>query len=365
MGITRMACYLLNRCAVFIRRGLYIRRSAYPISFLVCLCAAPATWAENVDISGSLETEIGRETDFQNNKSSAINQATVEIDLVKQISPSVSANITLLYEDNGDNPLNVDAAYVRLNPDKNPLSLQFGLQYLPFGWMETYMVSDPLTLELAETNESAVVFAYDDGIYAKLYIANGDVYEMNSDKTVGHFGLSVGFNSAKDGKDGVDIGFDYTNNIGDSNNAGDIIAQDPTMNGVGGNGEIEKFVAGASSHLGLHFSPLHFLAELVYAGDTFLSPRIRANDAKPSAVNVELAIDVGSNGHIAFGGQSSVDMEAFGVPAKRMLLAYTTEFGNGIGLGVEYRRDQDYDLSSPNGTGNSASGFTLQFSAAF
>jgi len=364
-----MSRYLLNRCALLLRRNFSLRLAANPISFVLLLGAASTTWAENIEISGSLETEIGRNTDFQNNKSSAINQATVEINLAKQISPSVSANITLLYEDNGGNPLNVDAAYVRLNPNKNPFSLQFGLQYLPFGWMETYMVSDPLTLELAETNESAVVFAYEDGIYAKLYIANGDVYEMNSDKTVGHFGLSVGYISAIDGKDGVDIGFDYTNNIGDTNNAGAIIAQDPTdptnVSGIGGKGEIEKFVAGGSSHLGLHFSPLHFLAELVYAGDTFLSPRIRANDAKPSAVNVELAIDIGNNSHFAFGGQSSVDMEAFGVPAKRALIAYTTEFENGIGLGMEYRHDQDYGLSSPNGTGNSASGVTIQFSAAF
>jgi len=327
------------------------------------LSASQTSLAANTEISGTLETEIGRDTDFNNVNSSSINQATVEINLNSQISPTVSTNITLLYEDNGDNPLNVDAAFVRISKEKIPWRIQFGLQYLPFGWFETYMVSDPLTLELAETSESAFLLAYENNIYARVYVANGDINKVDSEVTVGHYGVSFGFKSDVEANTGIDVGFDYTNNIGDSNNAGDLITQDPFLSGgIGSNGSMEKFIPGAAGHLGIKIHSLHLVTELIYATDKFQSPEIRLNDAKPSAANAEIALEFGNDNIIAVGVQRSVDMEGFGLPASRTLATLSSNFSNGIGVALEIRNDKDY---TDTGTGNSGHGFTMQFSAAF
>jgi len=347
------------------------RKTPYQLNILVNVFLLPfffvnstTLWAAATEFSGTLETEIGKETNFDKVKSSGISQATVEVNLKNQFSPSASANITLLYEDNGDNPFNVDAAFIRISKEKNPWSIQIGQQYLPFGWMQSHMVSDPLTLELAETSESGFLLSYENNIYTKVYVANGEVNVTNADVKINHFGISFGYASDIDAESGVDIGFDYTNNIGDSNNARDLIAQNPldSEDFIGGNGEIVKLIPGACAHVGLNMSSVHLFAELVYATDKFQSPEIRKNDAKPSAANVELAIDLGGNNIIAVGAQSSVDMEGFGVPSRRALLAFTTQFENGIGMGLEFRKDKDY---VDTGTGETGSGFTLQFSAAF
>lgn len=325
------------------------------------LVHVPASLAATTEIAGTLETEISKDTDFDGVNSSGITQATMELGLDTKLSDTATSHIVLLYEDDGDNPLNVDAAFIELHSDKTPWHIYIGQQYLPFGWFESNMVSDPLTLELGETSEPAFTFSYENDYFAKIYMAKGTVAIANKDDNINHFGVSLGYTT-----DNVNVGVDYTNNIGESNNAGDIIAQDPTVDSVGANGTIEKAIAGGAAHIGLNMGTFHFFGEIVFAQDDFAASEVRSTlAAKPSANNVEFALDVGNKSAIAIGAQSTVDMESFGLPAKRVLFAYTTEFESGIGFGLELRSDKNYTTAASSGSKDTAKGITMQFSAAF
>lgn len=88
-------------------------------------------------------------------KDSDLAVATFEASLEVAPVDGVRGVATLLWEQGGD--LEVDEAIIELGgTDAFPLVLSAGRMYLPFGAFDGLMVSDPLTLELGETRQTAV-----------------------------------------------------------------------------------------------------------------------------------------------------------------------------------------------------------------
>ena len=91
--------------------------------------------------------------------------ATAEFTVDAEISEGINAHVGLLWEEDDTEENNLDEAYVTFGAtDDIPYYLTLGKTYLPFGNFESVFISDPLTLELAELNESAALVGYANNI---------------------------------------------------------------------------------------------------------------------------------------------------------------------------------------------------------
>ncbi|MBN2685668.1 MAG: LbtU family siderophore porin [Pontiellaceae bacterium] len=88
---------------------------------------------------------------------SDLNLATAEFTLDAEVNEWLSGHLGLLWEENDTETNNLDEAYFTIGQD---FYLQAGRYYLPFGDFASAFISDPLTLELAEMNQSAVQVGY-------------------------------------------------------------------------------------------------------------------------------------------------------------------------------------------------------------
>ncbi|MBW2590686.1 MAG: LbtU family siderophore porin, partial [Deltaproteobacteria bacterium] len=148
-------------------------------------------WFENITLSGAIEVEAGFEKIDYNDPatkdvdSSDIVVSTVEVGIDAEIVKHVSGHILFLYEED-DTPIEVDEAIISINgEDVVPLYLNAGQMYVPFGNFESHMISDPVTLELGETRESAVVAGFaNDCIGISAGVFNGDIDETGEDDKI-------------------------------------------------------------------------------------------------------------------------------------------------------------------------------------
>ena len=86
--------------------------------------------------------------------------ATFEVGLEAEPLEGVRGEAALLWEEGDSDSLDVDAAFIELGgTEALPLTVSAGRMYLPFGAFNSFVVSDPLTLELGETRETAVALS--------------------------------------------------------------------------------------------------------------------------------------------------------------------------------------------------------------
>ncbi|MBN2702952.1 MAG: LbtU family siderophore porin [Pontiellaceae bacterium] len=83
--------------------------------------------------------------------------ATAEFTLDAEVNEWLSGHLGLLWEENDTETNNLDEAYFTIGRE---FYFQAGRYYLPFGDFSSDFISDPLTLELAEINQSAVQVGY-------------------------------------------------------------------------------------------------------------------------------------------------------------------------------------------------------------
>ena len=110
-----------------------------------------------VKVSGLIETEVGfSSADVNGNteKTSDTVLATIELAVDAELSDNVRGHILFLHEEDAT-PLEIDEGTITLGKDAG-WSYTMGRMYVPFGAFETNMVSDPLTLDMGETRESAI-----------------------------------------------------------------------------------------------------------------------------------------------------------------------------------------------------------------
>lgn len=318
------------------------------------------------DVSGRMETELSFGKDFQGKQVGDLMQTRVEIDMDHSINPLTNAHIQLLYKNDGETPLDIDEALVEITRLFNTkMTLTIGQQYLPFGNFRTNRISDPFTLKLAETQESAVMVGYGDIVRLRVYLYNGSVEKVGEANTIGNFGASLDYWRSSPSNE-TRLGIDYINNIGDSKSLSRLIRQSALADesGIGGDGYTGHYVPGFASHLDIHMDRFNFNAEHIVALDEFESPEIRVGKAKPSALNVEAGWQYNDQTLVAVGVQHSVDAEALALPEFRVLLTYSRSFQDGQTMSLEYHQDIDYNTSRQH-VGNTAHAVIFQFAANF
>ena len=129
------------------------------------LGASGITLAPGITLAGLFE--ISTVYEKQSDNKSNVNVDTVEFALNAEFCETVRAEAVALWEEGSDEDSVVDTAFVEFGgSDDFPLVVSVGRQYLPFGAFNSLMISDPLTLELGETRETAVAASCDVGRFA-------------------------------------------------------------------------------------------------------------------------------------------------------------------------------------------------------
>lgn len=307
-----------------------------------------------VTVSGTVEVELSSSEDYESNKALDINTATVELGVDAMINEHVDAHVLMLYEE-GDTPLGLDEGYLTLH--MGAMDLTAGQMYVPFGRFDTGMVSDPLTLELGETGDSALMLgtAGDSSLYGALYLYNGDVMEADAtDDTDLVVGLNAGY-----ANDMMDIGLGYMSNIADT----DLLQG--ALEEATGAMAVDAYVGGLDVYATLQMGAFSVILEHVAAASAFeIGDFGLAEEKTPSASHVELGMDLGGERGLALTYQMTDDALFLGLPASAAGVAYTMPVYEAASLGFEYMTMADYD-EEDGGSGESANALTIQLATSF
>ncbi len=138
--------------------------------------------AEHLSISGLLELEAGYEGLELNSggseSSSDMVLATAQLGFEAEVTEHLSATLVLLYEDGEDAVIEIDEAVIAYSRDG--WLANFGRQYVPFGEFPSHFVSSPLTVELGETQETAILAGYEHDLFSvSAFLFNGDAEKIN------------------------------------------------------------------------------------------------------------------------------------------------------------------------------------------
>lgn len=252
-------------------------------------------WTNRITISGAVEAEAGfTNTDYSDPATDDVDEsdivlATVELGVDAEIHKHVSGHVLFLWQEDDTDPVDLDEGYITIDgKDIVPLYLNAGKLYLPFGNFESHMITDPVTLELGETNQSAVQVGFtNDWIDASIAFFNGDVDEAGDDDTIGSYvgSVRVSLPEGTVANVGLSAGVSYISNIADSNALVDELAVANT---------VQDSVAGLGAFINVSFKEMIFLkAEYIGAMDNFQAGEFTNIDGggeiEPSAWNLELA----------------------------------------------------------------------------
>jgi hypothetical protein len=231
------------------------------------------TLKDHISIGGTVEVEsnftgIDRKG-ASGDSSSDITLATAELDMEAKLHKYASANLVFLWEEDDTEPVDIDEGYITLgNTDYFPLYLKAGRMYVPFGNFETNFVSDPLTLELGEIQESAYLFgaAYK-GVDFSVYFFNPDIDE-NKDKNadiIKSWGATLSFDFADFIPEdySLNIQVSYLNNIADTNDFKDAFDDN------GWTKSVKDYSSGFHAFLMAEGFGFNFIAEYLGATDDF------------------------------------------------------------------------------------------------
>ena len=316
---------------------------------------------DKISLSGLIEVEAASAETFDDTDSSDISLATVELSLDAAISEWSSGHILLKYEDGAS--LDVDEGTITIgNTDQYPLYLTVGKMYVPFGDFTSNMISDPLTLELGETNEDALLVGFDrEGFYGSVYVFNGDVEETGKDDMVRTMGANLGFSYEKEDIN-LDTGIGWISNIGDSDGLTDGL-------NLGAENDMDGQVRGFTAHLIYNHGQYGLITEYLQACKSFNATELAFNGqgAKPKAWNLELSQTTEIKGRettFAVAYQGTKEAVDLGLPESRYLGSVSFNLMNYTSLSLEYIRDKDY-ATNDGGTGNNAQALTMQLAVEF
>lgn len=309
-------------------------------------------WMDRLSLSGLLEAEAGYESmDYddpalEDEDASDLALATMELGVDAAINDYVSAHALFLWEEDDTGPVDLDEGFITLTGGAGfPAYLRAGKMYVPFGNFASNMVSDPLTLELGETRESAVlVGAEEKGYYGSVYLFNGDADKFNEDSHVDNYGAQAGL-AMETRAFNLDMGASYINNIADADAWEGVVGDFEVA--AGENVALDDPVGGLGVHATMGTGPFVFIAEYITALDE--AGFVRDSDgsalatvAEISAWNAEVGCFFelgGKPATAALAYQGSADANDF-LPETRLMGAIAVKICEATSLALEYFHDE-------------------------
>lgn len=277
--------------------------------------------APQIEIGGVVEVEA-----VSGDGDSDIVVATVELGLAAQINERASAEIVLLYEED-DAPVGVDSAIINVEMSDR-VSVVAGQSFIPFGRFESNMVSDPLTLEIAETSASLMQLDYTvDALGLSFYAFNG----AQAGDEIDNYGINVALAGER-----FAVALGYLANIGDT----DTIAADTIDSAVPGMSIGARYNVGGFTLLAEHIAAVSEFKSTDGNSDLTTGYNFNAGD-KPSSTIFELAYTIGET-TIAIGTQRTTEAAVLGLPEQRTVVAISTAWMENTSVAMEYASDEPY-----------------------
>ncbi len=296
-------------------------------------------WSDRINISGLIEVEAGFESmDYDDpalddETSSDVVLATMELGVDAAIAKHVGGHLLFLWEEDDTEPVDLDEGFITLDgEDVVPMYLNAGKMYVPFGRYESHFISDPLTLEIGETNESALRVGYaNDWVEICLAAFNGDVDKAGDDDRIDDYVAAVVVSPQLGFEDfGLTAGLSYISNIGDSDG---LEGETP--------GQLEDNVPGLGGFVSVAFQDRFFMeGEFVTATDHFQAGELsfdNGEQAEPETWNLEAAFLATDDLEVALRYEGSSDLGDF-LPEKRYGAALAYALFENTTLAVEYLR---------------------------
>jgi len=347
-----------------------MRLTVLSSAIITALCTQNPALAEdkssdtNITLSGVVEIEAAHSSPYAGPSSSDISVATLEFGVEGRVNEEVSAEIVLLHEeDDEDTNFEVDVATLNYRPKNSNWSVVAGQTFVPFGSFESNMVSDPFTLEMGETRESALQANYESGNLATaFYLFNGsNKQNSGEDESVDNYGINLTYKSEGD--------VNFTGSIGYINDIGDSDGLQDTINATLGSNDILKHIAGTSVSAIIETGKFNFIAEYIAATEHFTATEINFNGlgAKPSAINVEAGygFELSDNpATFAVAYQSTDEALALGLAESRTSAVLAVDVMENTALALEISQDKDYEVAD-GGTGETARTITAQLAIEF
>jgi hypothetical protein len=306
---------------------------------------------EGVELSGTIEVEANyTDMDYDDpatadEESSDLELATAELGIDVGITDDIKGHLLFLYEDDED--VVIDEAIIHFRaaevcePDETctapfPWYASVGKLYVPFGYFESHFISDPLTLELGETRETALVAGLaNDWLNVAAGVYNGDVEETNeSDNHIENLVATARLTLPPDLIEGFGLmmGVSYVNSIADS----DGLEGD---DGVGGAlGTVDDYVGGFSAFASASMMDrVFFEAEYLGAIDDFEDGELAfgAGKREPKAWNFELAFAATEDVTLGVKYEGSDDCGDF-LPEEQYGAVISYGLAENVGVSLEY-----------------------------
>ncbi|MBW2614767.1 MAG: LbtU family siderophore porin [Deltaproteobacteria bacterium] len=311
-------------------------------------------WYDRIELSGAIEVEFGNvHEDFKDNTVAGLPSdkvqehdltlATVELGVDAQINKYTRGHILFLYEEDADGDrVRLDEGTIFLGGIEETYGfyLLAGKYYPHFGELNTFLVSDPLTLEIFEIRESAAQAGWgNDWFSIGAGLFNGDVQEdfHRENNRINGFFADVNMHNPEDTLGGVSLlmGLSYLSSVADSNT---LEGEVNDINGDGDINDISDYVDGVAAYLVAEYGQFSFGAEYITALDDFRAGEMAyavdrlgtARDTRPAAWNFEFAYRPIDNVQLAIRYEGSDEMydlfpeDQYGFAVSWELFKYTT-----------------------------------------
>ncbi len=318
-------------------------------------------WFGEWEVGGQIDAEgVYRRPDAGDNIAGAgVAEAVLGVEAA--VNDWIGGEVGLLYEtvniglDDGEDSTSsaIDVATLTVGAPEGLWSLTAGRQYTPFGVFATNLISDPLTLELGETNELVLQFGLSSGgLHGSIFGFYG-----NKDQN-GGYGAAIGY-SLERSESEFGLNLSYISDIGASDGLQGAIADTRGRNNMPG--------WTASAELG--YKDASLIGEYLASRKRFAGHEVEfaGRGAQSSSWLLEAACAVslaGKEATVVAGYQGTGKALALELPTRRLLAGLSVELTEWFTPAIEWAHDEDY-ASKEGGNGEQASTITVQFAAEF
>ncbi len=293
---------------------------------------------KGITFNGIVEVE-GSYVDADGASTSNLELATFELGIESRINSWLSAHGVLLYEEGGDDDLIVDEAYIKMKLERSPFFVEAGRFTQSFGNFATDFISDPLTLELAETRHHASVRAgYEQGLLsASLSLFKGDV-QKNANSDINSVVAALSLKQEVGTSFRYEVGASYLNNIADTDGLQSEF-EVPT-------GELlsSNIIGGYGLYAAAGFDDVELRCEYITAADEFADGN--SIGKQPAAWNIEAGCKFSSSPLAVALRYAGADN--FGDVKTQYGTAISWELAEGASFGVEYLHADNRDVADNN-----------------
>lgn len=306
--------------------------------------AAPIT--DQIELTGTIEVEAGfASTDDEDTDD--ISLATMELGADITLDKGISGHFLYAWDEEAEE-FEVDEAFITW--EKDAFSVIAGKQYVPFGTFETYMISDPLTLDLAETRDTAVTAAFETaGFSVAGYVFNGSADEADEDDRSNTFGASAGYGMETESFS-FSAGVDWINHLTESGGLQDALEESGS--------DLDESTSGVAAHVIVKTGPVCLIGEYVTATDKIkLTTGDELEEISAWAVEVGFETEINEKGAFVAAGVQGSDEAAGMLAEDRYIVACGMDITDGAGIKAEYAHEETGD--------DDADMFTVQLGLEF